>query len=77
MQNPEELKENLSQQDSVRKRAEEVLRNLNRFRVIEHARRVMEEWGVDYNETLPRSFTGFLTLKEFAEKEEGKFTGKL
>jgi putative transposase len=46
--------------------------NLNWFRSIEHARRVIEEWRIDYNETRLHS-----SLGEFAQKEEEDFTGKL
>ena len=48
--------------------------NLNWFRSIQHAIRVIEEWRVDYNETRPHSTLGFLTPKEFAQKEEDKLT---
>lgn len=49
----------------------------NWFRSIEHTRRVIEEWRVDYNETRSHSSLDFLTPKEFAQKEEEDFTGKL
>ncbi len=51
--------------------------NLNWFRCIENAKRVIEEWRIDYNETRPHSSIGFLTPNEFADKEENDFTGKL
>jgi len=63
--------------ESFNARLREECLNLNWFRSIEHARRVIEAWRVDYNETRPHSSLGFLTPKEFAQKEEGKFTGKL
>ncbi len=63
--------------ESFNARLREECLNLNWFRSIEHARRVIEEWRVDYNETRPHSSLGFLTPKEFAQKEEGDFTGKL
>ncbi len=44
--------------------------NVNWFRSIEHARQVIEEWRMDYNETQPHSTLGFLTPEEFAQKEE-------
>jgi putative transposase len=42
--------------------------NVNWFRSIEHARQVIEEWRIDYNETQPHSTLGFLIPKEFAQK---------
>jgi putative transposase len=44
--------------------------NVNGFRSIEHAREVIEAWRMDYNENRPHSTLGFLTPKEFAQKEE-------
>ncbi len=63
--------------ESFNARLREECLNLNWFRSIEHARRVIEEWRVDYNETRPHSTLNFLTPKEFAQKEEEDFTGKL
>jgi putative transposase len=63
--------------ESFNARLREECLNLNWFRSIEHARRVIEEWRVDYNETRPHSSLNFLTPKEFAQKEEEDFTGKL
>ena len=63
--------------ESFNARLREECLNLNWFRSIEHARCVIEEWRVDYNETRPHSTLGFLTPKEFAQQEEGDFTGKL
>ena len=63
--------------ESFNARLREECLNLNWFRSIEHARRVIEEWRIDYNETRPHSSLGFLTPKEFAQKEEEDFTGKL
>ena len=63
--------------ESFNARLREECLNLNWFRSIEHARRVIEEWRIDYNETRPHSSLGFLTPKEFAAKEEEDFTGKL
>jgi len=63
--------------ESFNARLREECLNLNWFRSIEHARRVIEEWRIDYNETRPHSSLGFLTPKEFAEKEMEDFTGKL
>ena len=59
--------------ESFNARLREECLNLNWFRSIEHARRVIEEWRVDYNETRPHSTLGFLTPKEFAQKEEEDF----
>jgi putative transposase len=73
--------------ESFNARLREECLNLNWFRSIQHARRVIEEWRIDYNETRPHSSLGFLTRphsslgfltpKEFADKQEGDFTGKL
>ena len=63
--------------ESFNARLREECLNLNWFRSIEHARRVIEEWRVDYNETRPHSTLGFLTPKEFVQKIEEDFTGKL
>jgi putative transposase len=63
--------------ESFNARLREECLNLHWFRSIEHARRVIEEWRVDYNETRPHSSLGNLTPKEFAAKEAGDFTGKL
>jgi putative transposase len=63
--------------ESFNARLREECLNLNWFRSIEHARRVTEEWRVDFNETRPHSSLGNLTPKEFAQREEWDFTGKL
>lgn len=63
--------------ESFNARLREECLNLNWFRSIEHARRVIEEWRVDYNETRPHSSLDFLTPNEFAAKEEEDLTGKL
>ena len=44
--------------------------NVNGFRGPEQAREVIEAWRIDYNEIRPHSTLGFLTPKEFAQKEE-------
>jgi len=49
--------------------------NVNWFRSIEHARKVIEEWRIDYNENRPHSTLGFLTPREFAQKEEDILLG--
>ncbi len=63
--------------ESFNARLREECLNINWFRSIEHARRVIEVWRVDYNETRPHSTLNFLTPKEFAQKEERDFAGKL
>lgn len=63
--------------ESFNKRLREECLNLNWFRSIEHAKRVIEEWRIDYNETRLHSSLDFLTPKEFAQKEEEDLTGKL
>jgi putative transposase len=63
--------------ESFNARLREECLNLNWFRSIEHARRVIEEWRIDYNETRPHSSLGYLTPKEFAEKEAEELSGKL
>lgn len=63
--------------ESFNARLREECLNIHWFRSIEHARRVIEEWRVDYNENRPHSSLDFLTPKEFAEKEIKDFTGKL
>jgi len=60
--------------ESFNARLREECLNLNWFRSIEHARRIIEEWRIDYNETRPHSSLGFLTPKEFTQKEEGKIS---
>jgi putative transposase len=39
---------------------------------LDHARQVIEEWRLDYNEVRPHSSLGYLTPGEFAEKEVAK-----
>lgn len=56
--------------ESFNARLREECLNLNWFRSIEHARRVIEEWRVNYNETRPHSSFGNLTPKEFAEEKK-------
>jgi len=63
--------------ESFNARLREECLNLNWFRSIEHARRIIEAWRRDYNENRLHSSLGFLTPKEFAQKEEEGFTGKL
>ena len=63
--------------ESFNARLREECLNLNWFRSIEHARRVIEEWRIDYNEFRPHSSLGNQTPREFAEIKEGNFSGKL
>ena len=56
--------------ESFNARLREECLNVNWFRSIEHARKVIEEWRIDYNENRPHSTLDFLTPKEFAQKEE-------
>lgn len=46
--------------------------NQNWFMSMEHARRVVEEWRLDYNEERPHSALGYLTPNEFVRLEEEK-----
>ena len=39
---------------------------------LDHARRIIEEWRLDYNEVRPHSSLGYLTPGEFTEKEVAK-----
>jgi putative transposase len=43
------------------------------FLTIEHARRIIEEWRIDYNNERPHSSLGYLTPEEFARQESVKF----
>ena len=56
--------------ESFNARLREECLNVNWFRSIEHARKEIEEWRIDYNENRPHSTLDFLTPKEFAQKEE-------
>jgi putative transposase len=51
--------------------------NQNWFASIEHARRLVEEWRIDYNEERPHSALGDLTPREFLRLEEEKGVGIL
>ena len=46
--------------------------NVNWFMSIEHAKRVIEEWRIDYNENRPHSSLGYLTPNEFVRLEQEK-----
>ena len=56
--------------ESFNARFREECLNVNWFRSIEHARKVIEDWRIDYNENRPHSTLDFLTPKEFAQKED-------
>jgi putative transposase len=51
--------------------------NQNWFMSVEHARRVAEEWRIDFNEERPHSLLGDLTPNEFRRLEEEKGVGVL
>ena len=51
--------------------------NQNWFASIHHARRLVQEWRVDYNEERPHSSLGDLTPREFLRLEEEKGVGIL
>jgi putative transposase len=51
--------------------------NQNWFMSVEHARRVAEEWRIDFNEERPHSSLGDLTPAEFRRLEEEKGVGVL
>ena len=43
--------------------------NENWFISLDHAREIIEEWRIDYNEVRPHSSLGYLTPEEFIKKE--------
>jgi putative transposase len=47
------------------------------FMSMEHARRVIEEWRIDYNSERPHSSLGYLTPEEFLRKERERFSTDL
>lgn len=49
--------------------------NENWFMSLEHARTVIEQWRIDYNEERPHSSLGDLTPAEFMRREEEKAAG--
>jgi putative transposase len=51
--------------------------NQNWFMSVEHARRVVEEWRIDFNGERPHSSLGDLTPNEFRRLEEEKCVGVL
>jgi putative transposase len=44
------------------------------FLTIEHARRIIEEWRIDYNNERPHSSLGYLTPEEFVRQKSEKFS---
>ena len=48
--------------------------NENWFLSLEHARRIIEAWRVDYNTERPHSSLGYLTPEEFIDIESKKFS---
>ena len=48
--------------------------NENWFLSIEHARRVVEEWRIDYNTARPHSSLGNLTPEEFIRRKSENFS---
>ena len=48
--------------------------NENWFLTLEHARRIVEEWRIDYNTARPHSSLGYLTPEEFIRQESEKFS---
>ena len=46
--------------------------NGNLFKTLDDARRIIEEWRIDYNEERPHSSLGDMTPKEFLERHYGK-----
>jgi putative transposase len=48
--------------------------NENWFLTLEHARRIIERWRIDYNDKRPHSSLGYLTPEEFIRQENEKFS---
>jgi putative transposase len=48
--------------------------NENWFLTLEHARRIVEEWRIDYNTARPHSSLGNLTPEEFIRQETDNFS---
>jgi putative transposase len=48
--------------------------NENWFMSLEHARRIIEKWRIDYNSERPHSSLGYLTPEEFIKQEREKFS---
>jgi putative transposase len=48
--------------------------NENWFMSLDHARRIIEAWRIDYNTERPHSSLGYLTPEEFIDRESRKFS---
>jgi putative transposase len=48
--------------------------NENWFLSLEHARKIIEKWRIDYNSERPHSSLGYLTPEEFINRESRKFS---
>ena len=48
--------------------------NENWFLTLEHARRIIEKWRIDYNTARPHSSLGYLTPEEFIRQETERFS---
>jgi putative transposase len=48
--------------------------NENWFMSLDHARRIIETWRMDYNTERPHSSLGYLTPEEFIDRESRKFS---
>jgi len=48
--------------------------NENWFLTLEHARRIIEKWRIDYNNERPHSSLGYRTPEEFIRQESEKFS---
>lgn len=51
--------------------------NKHWFMSLEHARKEIEEWRIDYNTERPHSSLNYLTPEEFLQKERDKFSRDL
>ena len=63
--------------DSLNKRIRDELMNAHTFANIFVARRLAEQWRSDYNEVRPHSALGYLTPREFAERNEPTHSSQL
>ena len=60
--------------ESFNARLREECLNVHWFMSLQHAKRVIEQWRVDYNEQRPHSSLGFLTPREFAQEKKKKLS---
>lgn len=58
--------------ESFNGRLREECLNENWFLTLEHARRIIEQWRIDYNTARPHSSLGYLTPEEFIRQETEK-----